>query len=229
MFFDAQDPAAIPGVPMSVQAVSTDDTANVTTVTLLPDPPLAGSGIRTAAAGPSSAVQAPALANGSLPGLGQLIAPLEIPPSVPPPDSAHLARTVTSVFRPGADVAPQLLAGLAPRLAPGLYKAWSSATIPADTKLTGAVVQRVKAGVFGATAPLQPVTDASGVAVGTREWPLNGSITARIDVVAGGSPTTAAAITVTEPHVRLLRPPGRPARLKAFAGRLSYNCFSKSI
>jgi predicted phage baseplate assembly protein len=197
VFFDAEDPAAIPGVPMSVQAVSTDDTANVTTMTLLPDPPLAGSGTRTAAAGPSPALDAPALANGSLPGLGQLIAPLEIPPSVPPPDSAHLARTVTSVFRPGADVAPQLLAGLAPRLAPGLYKAWSSATIPADTKLTGAVVQRVKAGVFGATAPLQPVTDASGVVAGTREWPLNGSITARIDVVAGGSPTTAAAITVT--------------------------------
>lgn len=197
VFFDAQDPAAIPGVPMSVQAVSTDDTANVTTVALLPDPPLAGSGIRAAAAGPSPAVRAPALANGSLPGLGQLIAPLEIPPSVPPPDSAHLARTVTSVFRPGADIAPQLLAGLAPRLAPGLYKAWSTATIPADTKLTGAVVQRVKAGVFGATAPLQPVTDASGVAAGTREWPLNGSVTARIDVVAGRSPTAAAAITVT--------------------------------
>ena len=203
VFFDAEDPAAIPGVPMSVQAVSTDDTAKVTTVTLLPDPPRAGSGTGTAAAAPSPALHAPALANGPLPGLGQLIAPLEIPPSVPPPDSAHLARTVTSVFRPGADVAPQLLAGLSPRLAPGLYLAWSSATIPAGTKLTGAVVQRVKAGVFGATAPLQSVTDASGVAAGTREWPLNGSITARIDVVAAatnpGVNPPSITVTVSDP------------------------------
>ena len=121
-----------------------------------------------------------------------------MPPSVPPPDSAHLPRTVTSVFQAGSDVAPQLLTVLAPRVGPGLYQAWAGTAIPADTALAAAV-QRVKAGVFGATAPLQPVTDASGAVAGTREWPLSGSVTAQIDAVADAtSPgTQPPAITVT--------------------------------
>jgi hypothetical protein len=192
VFYDPQVKAGSGRVAMSVQTVSADATADVTTVALLPDLPAAGSGTGTSPA-PRLFVRAA----DPLPGLPDVITPLEIPPSVPPPDSAHLARTVTSVFRSGSDVAPQLLAGLAPRLGPGLYQAWSSATIPPDTPLTSAVVQRVKAGVFGATAPLQPVTDASGVVAGTREWPLNGSFTARIDTAAGASATTAAVITVT--------------------------------
>ncbi len=73
-----------------------------------------------------------------------------------------------------------------PRLAPGLYQAWAGTAIPADTPLAAAV-QRVKAGVFGATAPLQPVTDASGAVAGTREWPLFGSVTAQIDAVANAT------------------------------------------
>lgn len=191
VFYDPQVQAGSGRVAMSVQTVSADATADVTTVTLLPDPPSAGSGTGT------SPTRTFAKAGDPLPGLPDVITPLEIPPSVPPPDSAHLARTVASVFQPGSDVAPQLLAGLAPRLGPGLYQAWSSATIPPGTPLTSAVVQRVKAGVFGATAPLQPVTDASGVAVGTREWPLNGSITARVDVVAAATNPTTTAPTIT--------------------------------
>ena len=148
---------------MSVQAVNADATAGVTTVTCSPTPLRLGHRDTSGAAAP----HASANGDGPLPGLGQLITPLEIPPSAPPTDSAHLARTVTSVFRPGSDVAPQLLAGLAPRLGPALYQAWSTATIPPDTPLDSAVVQRVKAGVFGATAALQPVTDASGVVAGT--------------------------------------------------------------
>jgi predicted phage baseplate assembly protein len=162
-------------------------------VTLLADPPLAGVGAEVV-----MAPRASERGDGSLPGLGGLISGLEIAPSVPPPDSAHLARTVASVFGPGSDVAPQLLTGLVPRLGPGLYRAWASATIPAGTPLDSAVTQRVKAGVFGATAPPQPVTDASGVVAGSREWPLTGTITARIDVVAQADPvTTAPQITVT--------------------------------
>ncbi len=192
VFYDPQVQPGSARFPMSVLTVSADATADVTTVTLLPDPPQAGSGTGT-----SPTPRAFANADGPLPGLGDVITPLEIPPSVPPPDSAHLARTVTSVFRPGSDVAPQLLAGLAPLLGPSLYQAWSSATIPPDTPLTSAGVQRVKAGVFGATAPLQPVTDASGTAVGTREWPLNGSITARVDVVADATNPTTTPPTIT--------------------------------
>jgi predicted phage baseplate assembly protein len=192
MFYDHQVKAGSARQTMSVQAVNADATAGVTTVTLLPDLPSAGSGTGT-----SPAPHASAQGDGPLPGLPQLITPLEIPPSVPPTDSAHLARTVTSVFQPGSDVAPQLLAGLAPRLAPGLYQAWSTATIPPGTPLDSAVVQRVKAGVFGATAPLQPVTDASGLVAGTREWPLNGSITARVDVVAAATSPATTAPTIT--------------------------------
>ena len=192
VFFDPEVTAGSARVPMSVQEVNADATADVTTVTLLPEPPPASLGTGSHAA-PRAFVQK----NGPLPGLPGVIPGLEIPPSVHPPDSAHLARTVTSVLGPGSDVAPQLLVGLAPRLGSGLYRAWSAATLDPDTPLTDAAVQRTKAGVFGATAPPQPVTDASGVPAGTREWPLNGSITARIEVVAGGSPTTASMITVT--------------------------------
>lgn len=204
MVFFAGPAAPDPGsarVPMSVQAVTADAAAGVTTLTLLADPPPTspGTGAPAAPAHAPAGPEATVPCDGPLPGIAPLIAPLEVPPSVPPPDSAHLARTVTSVFRPGSDVAPQLLTDLAPRLGPGLYQAWAGTAIPADTLLTAAAVQRVKAGVFGATAPLQPVTDASGAVAGTREWPLSGSITAQIDAVAdAASPgTQPPAITVT--------------------------------
>jgi len=179
-------------VPMSVQAVSTDATAGVTTLSLLPDPPPAAAA--SAAARPRSDQK-----NGDqLLNLATLITPLQVPPSVPPADSAHLARTVASVFGAGSDVAPQLLTGLAPRLGPGLYQAWGQTTSPPpDTVLPDAAVQRVKAGVFGATAPLQPVTDSAGVVAGTREWPLSGSITARVDVVTASPPTNPPTITLS--------------------------------
>jgi len=195
VFYDPQVKAGSARVPMSVQAVSADATADVTTVTLLPDPPSAGAG--------SSAVsgtqpQAPATDDGQLPNLAGLINPLQLPPSVPPPDSAHLARTVTSVFRAGSDVAPQLLVGLAPRLGPGLYQAWGQTTTPPpDTVLPALAVQRVKAGVFGATAPRQPTPNSSGVVIGTQEWPLSGSTTTRIDVVADTDNPTTTAPTIT--------------------------------
>ncbi len=188
------------GVPASVQAVNEDANANVTTLTLLPDP---ASSFRAtaggaAAAGPASTVtEEPAsAAHGSLPNLVGLIEPLRKPPSVPPPDSAHLARTVESVFNPGSDVAPQLLTGLVPQLGPSLYQAWGQQPIPPGAVFQDLAVQRAKAGVFGATAPRQPVLDASGAVVGTREWPLSGSITARIDVT-GTAETTASGITVS--------------------------------
>lgn len=183
-------------VPMSVQAINADATTSVTTVTLLSDPAPAGSGTGSSA---SVAPHDPAKANDPLPGLGGLITPLEVPPSVPPPDSAHLARTVTSVFRPGSDVAPQLLVGLAPRLGPGLYHAWGQTTTPPpDAALPDAAVQRVKAGVFGAIAPRMPIPSPSGGFTGkTQEWPLSGSVTARIDVVADLNNPTTVAPTIT--------------------------------
>jgi predicted phage baseplate assembly protein len=181
-------------VPMSVQTVNADATANVTTVTLASDPPPTGTG---SSASSVTQPQAPAKENGSLPNLPGLITPLQLPPSVPPPDSAHLARTVAGVFRAGSDVAPQLLVGLAPRLGPGLYDAWGQTTTPPpDAVLPAVAVQRVKAGVFGATAPLQPYV-VRGVVVGTREWPLSGSVTVRIDVVTDMNNPTTTAPTVT--------------------------------
>ena len=179
-------------VPMSVQTVSADATANVTTLALAPDPPPAGTGSSSSSA---TAPRAPAKDGDALPNLPELITPLQLPQSVPPPDSAHLARTVKSVFGAGSDVAPQLLVGLAPRLGPGLYDAWGQTTIPPpDAALPAVAVQRVKAGVFGATAPLQPCV-VRGVVEGTREWPLSGSITVRIDVVTDlSNPTTTAPV-----------------------------------
>jgi predicted phage baseplate assembly protein len=184
-------------VPMSVQMVNADATANVTTVALAPDPPLAAARSSVSVATPP---MAPAKDGDPLPNLPGLITPLQLPPSVPPPDSAHLARTVASVFRGGSDVAPQLLVGLAPRLGPGLYDAWGKTTTPPpDAALPDVAVQRVKAGVFGATAPRKPIPNSSGVVTSTQEWPLSGSVTVRIDVVADmtNPTTTAPAITVS--------------------------------
>ena len=183
-------------VPMSVQTVSADATATVTTLTLAPDPPPAATGSSVKAA---TTPRAPAKGGGALPNLPELIAPLQLPPSVPPPDSAHLARTVRSVFGAGSDVAPQLLVGLAPRLGPGLYDAWGQTTIPPPGAVLPAVaVQRVKTGVFGATAPLKPVPDTHGGFTGqTQEWPLSGSVTVRIDVVADTNNPTTIPPTVT--------------------------------
>ena len=194
-------------VPMSVQAVSTDATASVTTLSLLPDPPpAAGSGAGSGSGASAAARPRSEEKNGDqLLNLATLITPLQVPPSVPPPDSAHLARTVTSVFGASSDVAPQLLTGLAPRLGPGLYQAWGQTTSrPPDTVLPDLAVQRVKAGVFGATAPLQPFP-VWGVVVGTREWPLSGSVTARVDVVtdANNPATTPPTVTVSVNDGRL--------------------------
>ena len=215
MVFFAESATPDPGstrVPMSVQAVSVDASAGVTTLTLLPDPPSAspGTGAPEAPARAPGQAQATAPCDGPLPNLAGLITPLEVRPSVPPLDSAHLARTVTSVFQAGSDVAPQLLTGLAPRLGPGLYQAWAGTTIPADTPLTAAAVQRVKAGVFGATAPPQPITDASGAPAGTREWPLSGSITARIDAVADATSPGVQPPLIT---VTIDGPAGQPGSM----------------
>ncbi len=86
VFYDHQVKAGSTRQAMSVLAVNADASAGVTTVILLPDPPKAGS-----STGTSLTPHASAQGNGPLPGLGQLITPLEIPPSVPPPDSAHLS------------------------------------------------------------------------------------------------------------------------------------------
>ena len=198
LVFSAASPAA--RIPMSVQTVSADANAGVTTLTLLADPAPAGAGPSAPAVREPAAEQESA-AGGGLPNLAGLIDPLREPPSLPPRDSAHLARTVTSVFRAGSDVAPQLLARLAPRVGPGLYQAWGQTTTPPpDTVLPAVAVQRVKAGVFGATAPRMPVPNPAGVpTTSTKEWPLSGSVTARIDIVAdqANPATTAPTITVS--------------------------------
>ena len=87
-------------VPMSVQAVSTDATAGVTTLSLLPDPPPAADSGSGSAANAAAQPQSAAKSGDQLVNLAGLITPLQVPPSVAPVDSAHLARTVTSVFGP---------------------------------------------------------------------------------------------------------------------------------
>jgi predicted phage baseplate assembly protein len=78
--------------------------------------------------------------------LDEIMAPLAMPPSVQPPNSVSLARTVSSALAPQSDTAPQLLAAFNPAVASTLYQAWGSIAQPSGPAAVYAA--RVKAGIF---------------------------------------------------------------------------------
>jgi predicted phage baseplate assembly protein len=109
-----------------------------------------------AQAGPPTAAggRAAAGGNGAVPALhsvGTLVEPLTTPPSVPPASPLLLQQTVAGTFAAATDTLPMLLGAFDPGLGGLLYAAWKGLSVPP----TGVVVyaMRVRAGVFGATAP----------------------------------------------------------------------------
>lgn len=66
------------------------------------------------------------LAPSALAGLTAIVDQLALPPSVQPPNSIRLARTVAQAFSPQSDTAPRLIAAFKPAAAATLYKAWGN-------------------------------------------------------------------------------------------------------
>jgi hypothetical protein len=128
-------------------------------------------------------------------GLGSLLGPLQVAPSVPPANSFRLDRTVSQTYglkevnqkpredaTPGLpDIGPQLLGALKFSLRDSLYSALANATVSPESHLLSANALRVKAAPFGRNAPLKPILDSKGIVVGHEEWPLAGLVSIRLD------------------------------------------------
>lgn len=106
-------------------------------------------------------VVGPALAS-----LETLLTPLSAPPSLQPPNSVRLGRTVAQTFKSESDIAPRLLGALRPAVAPSLYAAWSNIEQPRGPAEVWAV--GLKAGLFASTF--------SGPPTLTQSAPENGSV-----------------------------------------------------
>ncbi|HEU5330167.1 MAG TPA: putative baseplate assembly protein [Thermomicrobiales bacterium] len=132
-------------------------------------------------------------------GLGALLGPLQLPPSLPPRQARDLVRSVQTQLGSGSDMEAQLLVALKPALATTLYPAWANATVAPPAELQSIQALRVKAAPFGATAPRRPVLDDRGAVVGSTEWPLAGSIATSVRITYDGNRIPRQAdVTLTQ-------------------------------
>lgn len=122
-------------------------------------------------------------------GLGVLIEPLLTPPSLQPANRQRLERSVEQTFAPQADVGPQLLVTLNPRLETTLYRAWANSEVSLPSPFQSAEVLRVQAAPFGHNAPLKPLYDDQGRLVGSEEWPLGGTVTISLQLFSSQTDT----------------------------------------
>jgi hypothetical protein len=103
--------------------------------------------------------------------IGDVVDSLAEPTSVPPANPLRLPRRPQEVFGAASDVLPSLLTAFRPELAGLLYEAWRN--VPATPPSTLRVhALRTRASAFGHSAPAEPVKNAEGVVVGSREWTL---------------------------------------------------------
>jgi hypothetical protein len=105
--------------------------------------------ITRAAANPA-VIATPAAATTAQPSaisaIAGIVPQLALAPSLQPPDSTTLPRSVSTVFAPQSDTAARLLAAFHPAAADTLYAAWAAFT-PASSAATASAA-RVKAGIF---------------------------------------------------------------------------------
>lgn len=95
----------------------------------------------------------------ALAGLEALLTPLSAPPSMQPPNSLRLGRTVAQMFKGESDIAPRLLGALRPAVARSLYAAWSNIEQPTGPAKVWAA--RLKVGLFASTFSGQPTLTQS--------------------------------------------------------------------
>ena len=92
-------------------------------------------------------------------------------PAAPQPAGpAALARNTAQVFGRQSDMAPRLLARFHPAAAASLYAAWSSTS--AATQTVAVYALRVRASLFGSSAPLRITEVSDGVVTRYGEWPV---------------------------------------------------------
>lgn len=103
--------------------------------------------------------------------LTSLLGSLGKPAKPQPRSSAHLERDPQKLFGLQSDLPARMLAVAKPELRDGLYKAWANlpATEPPRLKVCAL---RTRAAVFGHNAPREPVRNAAGVIIDTKEWDL---------------------------------------------------------
>jgi len=183
---------AIPGEPTPdvrrVASVTADPAENRTAVTLQPV---------QAEGGGQGAPDLPRSGTAVL-GLGELIGPLARPPSRPPAHPSELDRDPATLFALGSDLGPQLLSVLNPAIRDTIYQAWAGARLSAQPSPDRLQAQRIRAVPFGATAPLKPVLNANGAAVGTEEWPLDAAGVIRARVSYRVSESLSAILELTD-------------------------------
>jgi hypothetical protein len=102
--------------------------------------------------------------------LGVALEQLSQPPSLQPPNSTRLARSISQTFAPQADTAARLLAAFKPSAAPSLYQAWADVQTP--TSQVQVYAMRVKASLFGHNALSKMKLDKSGTIIGGEDWPI---------------------------------------------------------
>jgi hypothetical protein len=87
------------------------------------------------------------------------------PPSLQPPNTFQLARSVSQTFDKSSDMGPRLLGAFLPAAASMLYRAWTNLEIATSSAVVGAV--RSKAGLFPGNYPGVPTSTKTDTTVTT--------------------------------------------------------------
>jgi predicted phage baseplate assembly protein len=170
---------------VTVTSATMDYSAKITNVTVKP---LVQSVAQPAAQQASTASLSSSQPTSATTAIDALLAGGLGKPTTPVPESANnlppgQQPTAKSVFAADSDAVPRLISALQPAVASTLYAALGSTTI-GSAPVTGASVMQVTAAPFGATAPPQPVFNASGQPAGTRDWPIADTFTLELSITA---------------------------------------------
>ncbi len=123
---------------------------------------------------------------------------LSKPPSVPPPNTLQLARSVEKSFAANNDSGLQVVNALRPDFKTILPLALMNVQVTQSNPLEMCAL-RLKTGVYGSTAPLKLDKDREGIVTGTSEWPIAGILTIQVSlfVESGRYLSNSSTIKVT--------------------------------
>ncbi len=165
---------------------------NRTRVTIDPTPQVPASLTFAMAFSATRVSMAAAIRNGNGVTLRNIVDRLKEPPSLQPPNTQRLERSVTQAFSAQSDIHPQLLVNLTPALQGTLYSAISNAPGPVSSQPVDSIQAfRVKAAPFGHNAPLKQ-RFADGKFTGDfDEWHLANAVNIELTLqsVINGNPT----------------------------------------